>query len=115
MRVRVRADFKKRITDGRLHQGLSPLEEYFVIGIDWSDYRVIDDEGEPMLYPKQLFEVIEDFFGSDGDKAAQAEARRVLREVLESTLTTGTDEDKKLIKRDLARMSAAVAIREGKR
>src|SRR5690349_437168 len=107
MRVRVRADFKNRITDGRLHQGLSALEEYFVIGVDSSDYRLIDDGGEPILYPKQLFEVLdpslpagwafrefeegdyyldpiraaapgfyEDFFGSDGDKVAEADAQQ---------------------------------------
>jgi hypothetical protein len=142
MRVKVRADFKNRITDGRLHQGLSALEEYFVIGIDSTDYRLIDDGGEPILYPKELFEVLdpslpagwkfrefeegeynldpvrvaapgfyEDFFGSDGDKVAEANAHQILRKVLESTLTTVADEDKRLIERDLARMAAYVATR----
>lgn len=33
--------------------------EYFVLGIDNEYLRVIDDYGEPLLYPKNLFEVLE--------------------------------------------------------
>ena len=58
MRVRARADLRSRITDGRLHQGITPLEEYFVIEVDHEDFTIVDDKGEPTLYPKALFEVV---------------------------------------------------------
>jgi hypothetical protein len=59
MRVKARADLKDRITDGRVNQGIHALEEYFVIEVDQSSYRVINDNGEPILYAKPLFEVID--------------------------------------------------------
>jgi hypothetical protein len=35
------------------------MEEYYVIGVDQEDFRVIDDRGEPVLYPKALFDVLD--------------------------------------------------------
>ena len=106
-----------------------------MIEVDHGDFRVIDDKGEPILYPKALFEVVtptlppgwqfdeyedgeyhlgpakmaapgfyEDFFCSDGDKAAQRRTQQVVREVLETTLKVSSDEDKRLIARDLERL-----------
>jgi len=135
MRVRVRADYKSRITDGRWHQGITPLEDYFVIGVNLDEYRVVDDKGEPILYPKVLFAVLdarvppdwqftedgdggfyldpirtarpgfyEDFFNSDGNKIAQVETQTILREVLEATKVSVSDEDHPLIERALKRL-----------
>jgi|WetSurMetagenome_2_1015567.scaffolds.fasta_scaffold264314_2 hypothetical protein len=59
MRVRVRRDFRSRVRDGRLHAGITPLEEYFVIGIGQEDFRIVDDAGEPILYPKGLFDIVD--------------------------------------------------------
>ena len=59
MRIRARADMKSLITDGRLNQGIEPLEEYVVIEINSEYYRVVNDNGEPILYKKPLFEVID--------------------------------------------------------
>ena len=122
MRVRVRTDFKARIRDGRLHAGISPFEEYFAIEVNHEEYRIIDDLGEPILYPKELFELVdpslppswqfleypdgeyhlgptktlvwglyEDFFGSDGNRVAQAQAQQAVREVLEAALLAGSE------------------------
>jgi hypothetical protein len=138
MRVKLRADFRNLVTDGRLHQGVTPLESYFVIEVAPENFRVIDDSGEPILYPKALFEVLdrtipanwqfceypdgdyrlepvstgtagfyERFFCSDGDRGAQEEARRILREVLEAALPASSEQDRQLIQRDLQRMSDA--------
>ena len=135
MRAKLRADFRDQITDGRLHQGVTPLEEYYVIEVNHVEFRIIDDEGEPILYPKALFEVVdptlppgwqfceypegeyylgpvhtgragfyEDFFCSDGDRAAQAETRRVLREALEAAMLVSSEQDRRLIERDLGRL-----------
>jgi hypothetical protein len=135
MRVRLRADFASRTKDGRAHRGVTALEAYFVIGVNQEEFRVVDDKGEPILYPKDLFEVVdatlpsgwqfceypdgeyhldpvatgapgfyEDFFGSNGDRVAQSKAQQVLRETLETAMTTGSDEDKRLIGRDLGRL-----------
>jgi hypothetical protein len=138
MRVRARSDFKARIRDGRLHTGITPVEEYVVIGIGQEDLRIVDDAGEPILYPKELFDVVdsslppgwqfeeyadgeywlqptktaapglfEDFFGSDGDHAAQARAQRAVREVLEAALLVGDEEDRRLLQRDLKRLAGS--------
>lgn len=36
---------------------LSPGAEYLVVGLDDTYFRVLDDAGEPILYPKYLFDV----------------------------------------------------------
>lgn len=136
MRVRLRADFRDRVADGRLHQGVTPLEEYFVVEINQYQLRLINDEGEPILYPKDLFEVLdptlpsgwqfseyadgwynlgpvrtsnagfyEDLFCSDGDRIAQVGALQVLREELEAAMENGSEEDRRLIQRDMGRLS----------
>lgn len=138
MRVRVRRDFKARIRDGRLHNGITPAEEYFVIEIGQEVFRVVDDGGEPILYPKELFDVVdsslppgwqfdeyadgeywlgptktaapglyEDFFGSGGDRAAQAHAQQAVRAALEAALLAGGEEDQRLLRRDLERLAAS--------
>jgi hypothetical protein len=143
MRVRVRADFKARIRDGRLHTGISPLEEYFAIEVNHEEFRIIDDLGEPILYPKELFEVVdpslppgwqflerphgeyhlgptktlvrglyEDFFGSDGNRVAQAQAQQAVREVLEAALLAGSEQDQRLLQRDLKRLVGSRYFRD---
>jgi hypothetical protein len=135
MRVRVRTDFEARIRDERLHTGITSGEEYYVIAINHEEYRVVDDGGEPILYPKELFEVIdsslpsgwqfeeysdggyqleptktaapgfyEDFFGSDGDRAAQAHAQEAMRDVLQGALLTARAQDQRLLERDINRL-----------
>jgi hypothetical protein len=51
---------------------------YAVIGIEADDFRLLNDRGQPYLYPSQLFEVVdpsepEDWiteFGEDGERYA---------------------------------------------
>jgi len=38
---------------------LSPRQPYFVIGIEADDYRILNDRGQPFLYPGALFDVID--------------------------------------------------------
>ena len=38
---------------------LTPQKQYWVIGIDDENYRIVNDSYEPVLYPKVLFEVID--------------------------------------------------------
>lgn len=59
MRIRAKQDFQSLVTDGREHQGIGATEEYFVLGITNEEYRVWNRHGEPVLYPKVLFEVID--------------------------------------------------------
>ena len=111
------------------------MEEYFVIEVNQEELRVIDDDGEPILYPKAIFDVLdptlppgwqfceyadgayhlgpvrtgtpgfyEDLFYSDGDRIAQARAREVLCEALEAAREAGSEEDGRLIQRDLGRL-----------
>lgn len=38
---------------------LSPSQWYVVIGIEADDLRILNDQGRPYLYPRELFAVIE--------------------------------------------------------
>ncbi len=57
---------------------LTAGKQYAVIGIEADDFRLLNDQGEPYLYPAQLFEVTdprepEDWiteFGEDGERYA---------------------------------------------
>jgi hypothetical protein len=137
MRIKVYLDKASRIRDGRLHQNVTPGEEYFVLGIDRDDFRVINDSGDPILYPKELFEVLdaaipagwrlsedeedrgyyyldpirtsepgfwEDFHCSDRGMAARERSHFIVREVLEAAMATVSEEERRLIRRDLERL-----------
>ena len=66
MRIKVRPDYRRRANDGRRHRGLAAGAEFFVIGVGEDSYRVVDLGhelklgGEPILYPKELFSVLDD-------------------------------------------------------
>jgi hypothetical protein len=57
---------------------LSPGHRYAVIGIEADDFRILNDYGQPYLYPRQFFEVVdprepEDWvteYGADGERYA---------------------------------------------
>jgi hypothetical protein len=38
---------------------LSPKQDYVVIGIEAGDLRVLNDQGQPYLYPRRLFQVVD--------------------------------------------------------
>lgn len=59
MRIQVRADYRSRFPDERVFPTLSPRATYYVLGVSNEDYRVINDRGEPILFPKVLFEVVD--------------------------------------------------------
>ena len=42
-----------------INPGLTPNKDYFVIGIEDEYYRIVNDDGEPILYPKFLFRIID--------------------------------------------------------
>jgi hypothetical protein len=137
MRVLTKPNILDISSDESPRYRLTPNAEYFVLSISNDYLRVIDDDGEPILYPKNIFQVCEDtlppdwqfdegvegdyyldpkqtaapgfyenYFGSDGDIEAQANAHRVLREVLEETLKWGQEADRLTIQRDLQRLVA---------
>ena len=57
---------------------LSPLQWYVVIGIEADDLRILNDQGQPYLYPRSLFEVVDGSepadwisdFGDEGERYA---------------------------------------------
>jgi len=59
MKVKTKREVHDHVFDEFDHQHLTPKKIYEVIGINYEDYRVVDDIGEPILYPKYLFEVID--------------------------------------------------------
>jgi hypothetical protein len=50
--------------------------QYFVIGIEAGDYRILNDFGKPYLYPSNLFDVVDskepeiwvNEYGTDGER-----------------------------------------------
>ena len=59
MRVRTKKGFRALATDGRIYQGIADGEVYLVFGICSDEYRLWDRDGEPILYPKRFFEVLD--------------------------------------------------------
>ena len=57
---------------------LTPGQYYVVIGIEANDFRLLNDQGHPYLYPFQLFEVVDprepgdwiSEYGEDGERYA---------------------------------------------
>lgn len=55
---------------------LSPAEQYFVIGIEADDFRILNDCGKPYLDPSHLFEIVDSReptvwiteYGDDGER-----------------------------------------------
>jgi hypothetical protein len=132
MRVRAR---EQALRESEKNHRLTARQEYFVIGVYADALRVIDDDGEPIIYPKTLFDVCdtsippgwefyepedgdyylepmrtaapglyEDYFGSDGDRKRQLDARRAVREMLEAALVWGSEADNVVINRDLSKL-----------
>jgi hypothetical protein len=44
---------------------VTPGKEYVVIGLDHDSYRIVDDMGEPILLPKDGFEIIDNTIPGD--------------------------------------------------
>jgi len=140
MRVRM-TQARPTADDAREHRSLTSGEMYFVIGVDDSNYRVVDDFGEPVLFPKTIFQVLErsipagwvlhdyedsyyldpdataqpgfyeDWFGSDGDHAAELRAHEALKRTLLDMRAWVDAADQALIDRDVSRLEAAAARR----
>ena len=59
MKVKAKATVHDRLVDESEHRGLSAGTVYDVVGIDRKNFRLIDDNDEPFLYPKALFEIVD--------------------------------------------------------
>ena len=57
---------------------LTPQQHYAVIGIEADDFRLLNDRGQPYLYPHQLFKIVDPHepddwiteYGEDGERYA---------------------------------------------
>ena len=38
---------------------LTPGQNYAVIGVEADDFRLLNDRGQPYLYPHQLFDIVD--------------------------------------------------------
>ncbi|MCP4105367.1 MAG: hypothetical protein GY749_07510 [Desulfobacteraceae bacterium] len=59
MKVLTKEKIHEHIFDEYDHQNLESDKEYEVIGITHEHYRIVNKRGEPVLYPKYLFTVID--------------------------------------------------------
>ncbi|NVB85397.1 MAG: hypothetical protein HOV81_43940 [Kofleriaceae bacterium] len=136
MIVRAKQNFLDFVEDECLHPTLGPGHEYFVISLSSEDYRIISEAGDPILFPRALFDVLseyvpsdwvredyedvfrsgppaiekpgffEDFHGSDGDHEATARCERILVEVLRGELAQLDSRERAVLERDLERLLA---------
>jgi hypothetical protein len=60
MKIKAKKEIHDHVLDEFDHQHIKANRIYEVIGISCDHYRVINDIGEPVLYPNYLFEVIDD-------------------------------------------------------
>jgi len=60
MKLAAKPEIHSHVLDIYDNQHLTPNHIYDAIGIDSCNYRIIDDAGEPILYPKYLFIIIDD-------------------------------------------------------
>jgi hypothetical protein len=74
----MKVQFIQKNFDGIDDQDLTLGNIYRVIGIEADDYRIINDEGQPYLYPPDLFSIVDatepdDWitdYGEDGERYA---------------------------------------------
>ncbi len=59
MKIKAISDIYSRAGRERCNLRLTANNVYTVLGIDAECYRVINDSHEPILYPKELFDVID--------------------------------------------------------
>lgn len=59
MRVRARLLRERGPTREFSHPGITPGAEYLVVGLDAESFRVPNDRGEPLLYPREMFVVVD--------------------------------------------------------
>lgn len=48
-----------KLSPKKSYPDLSPQQPYVVMGIEADDYRILNDRGQPYLYPSQDFETID--------------------------------------------------------
>lgn len=65
MKIKANSDIKPSKNEESCHPHLTPSKTYSVIGIEFDSYRIVNDKLEPVLYAKELFEVIESSYPSD--------------------------------------------------
>src|SRR5687768_16709003 len=59
MKVKAKAIVHDRLLDESEHRGLSAGAVYDVVGLDSQNFRVIDDNDQPFLFRKGLFDVVD--------------------------------------------------------
>ncbi len=59
MKVRTKPEIHDHVLDEYDHQGLKPDAIYPVIEIDDECFRILDENNDPILYPKYLFLVVD--------------------------------------------------------
>ena len=63
-------------TDGRVIGSLTVGKTYEVIGIEADDYRIVDEQGEPILFDRECFHVLESSEPAFWLSRVEDEARR---------------------------------------
>ena len=65
MKIKAKDKFQKYAVDDTSIDDIAAGKVYTVIGIEGIYYRIVDDSEDPILYPKEMFEVIDPTIPSD--------------------------------------------------
>lgn len=59
MKIKTKSNIHNHIIDDCNHRNIIPNKIYEVIGIDHECFRIINEISEPILYPKGLFDIVD--------------------------------------------------------
>lgn len=65
MKIKIKQNIKLSKSRRFAQRSVSKVEEYWVVGICDERFRVIDDDGEPVLKPKDIFEIVDSSIPKD--------------------------------------------------
>ncbi len=65
MLIKSRPELHEPMPDGRTHPSVSIGRLYIVLTLLTDDFRIVDDEGEPILVPRSKFDVLDDWIPTD--------------------------------------------------
>jgi hypothetical protein len=73
MLVKARPNLHDPLPDGRTNPSLTVGKVYVVTSMEYDSYRLVNDAGEPVLFPCVLFDVLDDFVPGDWTRKSDGE------------------------------------------
>lgn len=65
MKVRVKDIAHDQIYSESKHPNITIGNVYYILGIEYGDYRILNDNNEPTLYEKEIFDIVDSSIPQD--------------------------------------------------